>query len=205
MPKMRLPKGTAVPDVADIAGLSGMGGPLVAILPGAESKARGLENLARYAKEGMPPHVLEALTLLQKKYPRLFGHVNSWNGKLPAGSSSVGETSPVNYGSRMVDIAIDPQLTDRKTRSTAAHELTHAAQSLRRGKVFPPGNKTREVAPHQPFWKRYESFSNLWGYQDNPFEINARQAGTNFADRSMPDHPLTLAREQLKKLGLLGK
>jgi hypothetical protein len=179
----------------------------VAKIPPALARALGERLVKDIPKEHR--NIKAAFVALQKKYPRLMGHVQSlefgpqgqgaraanfnplddFRARQHAHPNSVfskGVVSQLNEPANLVDpdqinkfmpeidylsqIGIDPSIVKGHfgAATTAAHELTHAAQRLVKGNKFIP---------------QYRDHSLRQGYFNNPMEESAREAGENFAMR----------------------
>lgn len=145
--------------------------PAIVKMPGA--KQAGLKVLERIRTlptlSGYGHNAVTALTMLQQKYPRMFGHVldvvEDTGKDVPATKMRLGYQESIGPFSKLA-LASGHNLDD--TLSTAAHELTHAAQNLRQPKMFTP---------------KYNLYNKLVGYKHNPFEQRANKAGANFVQR----------------------
>jgi hypothetical protein len=212
-------------------GLEPMGGvgQAVAKIPPALARALGKQLVS-----GMPRgKVRDVFSALQKKYPRLMGHVssvtaerpdelsrgmafnkiaqNDWEhgvtraqamGRQPAHIESAGlmdEGAEVIHdnslpffhpeAAHLTEIKIDPALRLTQMANTAAHELAHTAQRVRRGRTF----------GHD-----YTQESNLIGYRNNKFEKTARQAGENFQTKFAAEKGEPIIREGWKIISSIG-
>lgn len=174
MPKMRVPKGQSMPNVADFAGipLDTIAAPLITLL----SKPQQAANLERILKSVAGTPYEEAVKVAAQKWPRVLGHVNSVN-IADSGFNGLGEFTPSTY-SRVGRSVGDIKVADRSTgmlgalrnwmdggdpADTFGHELTHAAQAISK-------------MPNK-FLAEYHNANRIFGYDMNPFEVGARKGG----------------------------
>ena len=124
---------------------------------------------------GTPPSLVSALTQLQSKYPRIFGHLEgidieptkrltTSNGTKALGTHSRG----FHPSGKTSVMRLAGKLGDKDLKETAGHELAHAAQQIKHGGRFQG---------------KYWLMDLKHGYWNNPFEIGARRAGKNFNSR----------------------
>lgn len=205
---LRKPAGTAMAAMIDLVG----GNDPQSIMPDPTGLAAGL--MTRVPKShgirvledmktlpsftGFKPETVSAFQLLQQKYPRLFAHlsrvepipqevIEKKGRKAPWGSQV---TDPYVRG--MSEIMINPHQPAGQQLNTAAHELTHAAQSLR----------------DKHFNHKYAVSNLVTGYKDNPYEISARRNGQKFADfveNYKPKAPPVIPESTPHDQGLIGR
>ena len=130
-------------------------------------RARTLPTLS-----GLGHEAVSALTMLQQRYPRLFGSLTDIDTNVgdfvkPVMGKTMGLTSS-RSGTPFTKMSLAPNLPFEDAATTAAHELTHSAQMLRRPKV----------------WDRlYDAATKAVGYRKNPYEISAGKSAENFLRR----------------------
>lgn len=144
----------------DLAGALGSGAGLaVSIYPGLLAKARGLAILNKLKRDGLPlvamgqemgtrhipSELMNALEMAQKRWPRLFGHLDeitdldlldNMRGKT-LGVTAPGRGLPPdnkNLTSKLRVSADKFYGNQDEAYNTVGHELTHAADFLRKGK-----------------------------------------------------------------------
>lgn len=146
-----------------------------------EAGRKVLENVRTLPSlSGFSQGAVSALTQLQSRYPRMFAHVTEISPKLspvekPSGLLGLfgelrGTARPVSAMKGTSRLEIAGSLPREQALETGAHELTHAAQQLR----DPRG-----------FGTKYRRATEALGYKANPYEVRAREAGSNFAERTL--------------------
>lgn len=149
--------------------------PAIAPFPPNMMKEAGMATLKQIRTlptlSGLGNDAVSALTMLQSRYPRTFGAVidvgMDKGDNVPAFAQRLGEQ--LSYkGNPFSKINLARDLPFEDATNVAAHELTHAAQQLRKPKVFTD---------------LYQEANKVAGYSKNPFEVQARKAGENFANR----------------------
>lgn len=172
------------------------------------ARANGEALLKELTAKGLSPNLLEALTAVQRRVPRLFGHLTNVveNRKGLDAMKALGQQITSDIAPKLSSLEINPNQTRRGTFSTVGHEMAHVAQNLRSGRTLP--TNPIGVNPSNPdhalkFNDRYALFNKVVGYHKNPYEQSANRSGVQFADRELPNHPLTLLRNKLRQMGLL--
>ena len=156
------------------------GGPAMVRMP-REAGMKVLENVRTLPSlSGFSQEAVSALTQLQSKYPRMFGHVSGVSPDVAASARPSGiagwfgelrgASQPTSAARGTSHISIAPGMPREQILETGAHELTHAAQHLRNPRGF--GTK-------------YSQATKALGYKQNPYEVRAREAGKNFAERTL--------------------
>lgn len=179
-------------------------GPAVSVIEPALAKLGGQQLIDRLMERGVAPELMNAVRAVQRRAPRLLGHISDIQ-EVP-GAEFLGRQKQVPGNPKLSILEINPAQSERGMMSTVHHEAAHAAQNLRGGRTLPgnPIGVNKATGEALPFPTRYRLFNELrGGYSGNPYEQAANVAGVNGADKAMPTHPLTLLRNQLKKIGLL--
>ena len=141
--------------------------PAVAKLPMGQLRKQGLKVVGDVrtlpSLSGFSPDAVSAVTMLQQKYPRVFGHLQKIEAE--AMPKSYGKTQQLRGGRS--NMTLDAGLADDQVYNTAAHELAHTAQH-----IFPARSMM------------YNAYNRILGYRDNPLEVGARKAGEQFVKRT---------------------
>lgn len=174
-------------DMLNLGGITGTGpAQAVSAMAPRLMREKGAGLLERLVKENkLNPDLLQALQAAQGKYPRLFGHVNDalthepapfmdrlreLFGKTPKSPfpSHVRGATMGPIGSKYSTVMFRNDLKGADAYNVVAHELAHVAQQL------------RAPLKAQP---RYVQAEKVFGYENNPYELNANTAGLNFVRR----------------------
>ena len=149
--------------------------PAIAPISPTGLKQSGIETLKRVRTlptlSGLGHNAVSALTMLQQRYPRLFGTVDDITTDVAPDTifrRSYGAHRNLPGNPAFSKLALRPNMSFTDAAETAAHELTHAAQQVRQPRTFP---------------QTYDVMDKVLGYAKNPFEVRARQAGRNFVQR----------------------
>lgn len=141
----------------DLASALGAGVGAVAVFPGLVSKARGLALINKLKRNGLPviannaitgtrevpPHIMNALEMAQKRWPRLFGHLNDITDVDAAvsvpGRTTFGRTVPVlenpkNQVISELQLSADALSKPAAAYNTVGHELLHVKDNLTKGR-----------------------------------------------------------------------
>ena len=184
MAKLRLPKGTEAPSVADFSALGPLEGPAAGAIT-LLSKGKMLENILNIIEDLKGGPLEGAADALAEKAPHVMGHLGEvrpaqagrelaafWpdNAQVffgPIKGRGVGDIT-VHTPSLNTGFRTDPGFV-------LGHEATHAAQSLGKGPA-------RAYAEYQKLLKR------PFGYFRHPMEKGANKAGVNLR-RAMEGKP----------------
>lgn len=147
------------------------GGLAVAPISPSILKQAGIKTLERVrtlpSLSGLGHEAVSALTMLQQRYPRLFGTVKDIGvdplDDVPIGMIRLGRQFPIGPYSK---IELAPNMSFDQALNTGAHELAHAAQSVRK-----------------PYSSEYGMWNKAVGYKHNPLEKTANIAGENAVNR----------------------
>jgi hypothetical protein len=157
----------------ELAQVASNASPAIATVPREAAEALVGRLMQSWANSGqqMPTHVLEAIDVLAKRFPRMLSHIEDLKPSTvdPISKTTAyrGRFEPAFWDGtpgRSGSIFLQPDL-GASTVDTLTHELTHGAQALRKG---PQGMRAA-----------YEAGDQMGGYYKNPLEVSARTAAIN--------------------------
>lgn len=135
------------------------------------------------------PQLTPTVAPFVQSHPRLMSHINqimdSAGGRVLGAQWEV----PMGPGGFISNIASDSSLpTNFDKAETLAHELAHHAQAMR---FAEPISTNPSIISKDAFFDTskfqdgYQTFNNVFGYGNNPFELGARVSGLNQANRQL--------------------